>query len=141
MKTFCTLILLSLFWLGGCQSLSRHDSLYDQLGGQPAIEKIVDNFIDEISFDPQIVAHFKDTNIDRFRTKLIEQLCKVSGGPCQYTGDSMEQVHRKMNITEAEFNRTVDLLIDAMNKAGVNLRAQNQLLARLAPMRGDIMYH
>ena len=141
MKTFRILILLPLFWLGGCQSMLQHDSLYDQLGGQPAIEKIVDNFIEEISFDPQIVTHFKDTNIDRLRTKLIEKLCNVSGGPCEYTGDSMEQVHHKMNITEAEFNRTVDLLINAMNKAGVNLRTQNRLLARLAPLREDIIYH
>lgn len=130
----------TLFALAGCQSTPGSATLYDELGGMPVIEKITDNFIDEISFDPQIVAHFKDTKIERFREKLIEQLCNVSGGPCEYSGDKMTDVHTKMNITEAEFNRTVDLLINAMTRAGVAHPTQNKLLARLAPMRSDIIY-
>lgn len=129
----------SVLMLWGCQSLSS-SSLYDELGGMPAIEKITDNFIEEISFDQHIMQHFKDSDIDRFRSKLIEQLCVESGGPCEYTGDSMVEVHTGMNISEAEFNRTVDLLINAMNKAGIPHTAQNKLLARLAPMRGDMIY-
>ncbi len=138
LRTIVAASMLVLLW--GCQSLSSSRSLYDELGGMPVIEKITDNFIEEISFDQQIVKHFKESDIDRFREKLNEQLCNVSGGPCEYTGDSMVDVHTKMNITEAEFNRTVDLLISAMNKAGVAHRTQNKLLARLAPMRGDIIY-
>lgn len=135
-----SLTVLFVFLLWGCQSLSSSHSLYDELGGMPGIEKITDHFIDEISFDPQIVKHFKESNIDRFRAKLIEQICVEAGGPCTYTGDDMVQVHTRMNITEAEFNRTVDLLINAMNRAGVAHRTQNKLLARLAPMRSDIIY-
>ena len=138
LRTIFAAFILALLW--GCQSLSSSRSLYDELGGMPVIEKITDHFIEEISFDQQIVKHFKESDIDRFREKLIEQLCNVSGGPCEYTGDSMVDVHTKMNITESEFNRTVDLLINAMNKAGVAHRTQNKLLARLAPMRGDIIY-
>ncbi|HVL00420.1 MAG TPA: group 1 truncated hemoglobin [Dongiaceae bacterium] len=150
MNAYSRLLLAVLFIfplaLTGCQSLSGSQTpgsqtLYDELGGQPVIEKIADNFINEISFDQKISAHFKDTDIDRFRAKLIEQLCNVSDGPCEYTGDSMLDVHQKMNITENEFNRTVDLLINAMTQAGVSHRTQNKLIARLAPMRPDIIYH
>jgi hemoglobin len=135
-----SLTVLLVFLLLGCQSLSSSRSLFDELGGMPVIEKITNNFINEISFDQQIVQHFKESDIDRFRAKLIEQICVEAGGPCTYSGDSMVDVHTKMNITEAEFNRTVDLLINAMNKAGVAHRTQNKLLARLAPMRADIIY-
>lgn len=135
-----SLSVLLVFLLWGCQSLSSSGSLYDELGGMPGIEKITDNFIEEIGFDQQIVRHFAETKIERFREKFIEQICAESGGPCQYSGDSMVDVHTKMNITEAEFNRTVDLLINAMNKAGVAHATQNRLLAKLAPMRGDIIY-
>lgn len=141
MKIISSLLLGTLLALAGCQSLNSSATLYDELGGMPVIEKITDNFINEISFDQQIAAHFRETKIDRFREKLIEQLCNVSGGPCEYTGDSMLDVHQKMDITEGEFNRTVDLLINAMNQAGVAHRTQNKLIARLAPMRPDIIYH
>ena len=141
MKIISSLLLGTLLVLAGCQSLNSSATLYDELGGMPVIEKITDNFITEISFDQQIAAHFRETKIDRFREKLIEQLCNVSGGPCEYSGDSMLDVHRKMQITEGEFNRMVDLLINAMNQAGVAHRTQNKLIARLAPMRPDIIYH
>lgn len=138
---FPTLLTALLLALGtGCQSVTPSQSLYDELGGMPVIERITDNFIEEIGFDPQILKHFQDTKIERFREKFIEQICFESGGPCDYSGDSMVDVHTKMQITEGEFNRTVDLLINAMNKAGVAHRTQNRLLAKLAPMRGDIIY-
>lgn len=104
------------------------------------ITEITDNFIYEIGFDENIVRHFQETNLDRFREKFIEQVCEVSGGPCTYSGDTMLDVHTKMNVTEAEFNRTVDLLVAAMNRSRVPHRVQNQLLARLAPTREDIIY-
>ena len=140
-KHLACALLATAMTLSGCQLLNSSSTLYDDLGGMPVIEKITDNFINEISYDQQIAQHFKDTKIERFREKLIEQLCNVSDGPCQYSGDSMLDVHQKMNITETEFNRTVDLLVNAMNQAGVPHRVQNRLLARLAPMRPDIIYH
>jgi hemoglobin len=53
----------------------------------------------------------------------------------------MLQVHQGMNITEADFNRVVELLINAMTKTGIPHRVQNQVLAKFAPMRADMIYH
>lgn len=128
--------LFFLLSIGGCASTPT--TLYDQLGGQEKIELIVDKFIKEIEFDAVIFNHFKDSDVTRFREKLIEQLCVETGGNCQYTGDSMEKVHTGMNINEADFNRTVDLLINAMTKADISYPLQNRVLAKLAPMRADI---
>lgn len=127
--------------LTACQTTASDSALFNELGGMEGITRITDNFIYEIGFDRDIVKHFEKTDLDRFREKFIEQLCEVSGGPCQYTGDTMLQVHTKMNITEAEFNQTVDLLISAMNNSGITQATQNRLLARLAPTRPDIIYH
>lgn len=113
---------------------------YHQLGGEKGIEDIVDNFINEISFDPDIVTFFDGTDIERLREKLVEQFCAESGGPCEYTGDSMQDVHTGMNITKAQFNRTVELLQVAMDKAGIPQIAQNRLIRSLAPMRSDIIH-
>ncbi|MGB3622692.1 MAG: group 1 truncated hemoglobin [Ketobacter sp.] len=127
--------------LSACQSVHNETTLYDELGGLPAIEKIVDGFIYQVGFDEQIVQHFEQTDLDRFRSKLIEQICEVSDGPCQYSGDSMLDVHANMDINESEFNRTVDLLIMSMEKHGIPQTTQNKLLSRLAPLRPDIIYH
>jgi len=115
-------------------------SLYDEIGGQPTIEAITDNFIDEISFNKDIYRYFEKTNITRFREKFIEHLCVDTGGPCTYTGDTMLKVHQGQKITETDFNLTVDLLVNAMKKAGLTYAQQNRVLKVLAPMRGEMLY-
>lgn len=140
MKAFRLYPLVFIFLISGCQTAPSNPTLYQQLGGMPAIESIAGNFVYEIGYDQQIVKHFEETNLDRFYGKMIEHLCMVTNGPCEYTGDSMQVVHEGMDISEAEFNRVVELLIHAMNRSEIPVRLQNQILARLAPLRGDIIY-
>ncbi len=123
-----------------CFNVAQADGYYQELGGKAGVEKIVDNFINEISFDQNIVKFFEGTDIKRLREKLIEQFCHESGGPCEYTGDSMKDVHAGMDITKAEFNRVVELLQAAMDDAGTPQTAQNRLIRSLAPMRPDIIH-
>ncbi|MEO8011640.1 MAG: hypothetical protein ABI650_08360 [Dokdonella sp.] len=47
-------------------------------------------------------------------------------------------VHRQR--AEAQFNAVVGHLLDAMDARGIPRTAQNRLIARLAPMRGDVIY-
>lgn len=138
MKNFI-LVLMTCFLLNACAS--QNVSTYQQLGGQPKVEEIVDNFITEIEFDPIMFEFFKDSDINRFREKLIEHLCLLTGGPCQYTGDSMEQVHGGMNITESTFNHGVDLFINAMTKADIPHPIQNKILAAMIHTRDQMIYH
>lgn len=121
------------------QPASTNDSLYQALGAAPGIEQIADNFIMEIAYDPRVFDRFADSNVERFREKIIEHFCFIADGPCEYTGDSMVLVHRGMDINSAEFNAVVEDLIDAMDKAGTPVSAQNRLLERLAGLRPQII--
>jgi hemoglobin len=51
----------------------------------------------------------------------------------------MVDIHTGMNINEADFNRVVELLVLAMEDAGVSYREQNLVLAKLAPLRGEVI--
>lgn len=117
----------------------NNSSLFNDIGGLATVTDIVDAFINEIAFDQTIYPYFEKSNIERFRQKMIEHLCAETGGRCNYSGDSMKQVHAGMNITEAHFNLTVELLIKAMKKAEVSYPNQNRILKILAPMRKDVL--
>lgn len=132
------LILFTCLILTACAN--QNVSTYQELGGQAKIEEIVDNFITEIEFDPVMYEFFKDSDINRFREKLNEHLCLLTGGPCQYTGDSMEQVHAGMNISESVFNHGVDLFINAMTKANIEHATQNKVLATMIHTRDQMIY-
>ena len=92
-----------------------------------------------IAKDPRIVGHFANVDITLLRDKLVQQLCVETGGPCQRSGDSMEEVHKGLKLTRSDFNALVEDLIAAMDTQGVPVPVQNRLLARLAPMRGQII--
>jgi len=135
-----SLLLVVVLTLAACaQQPAKDDSLYRDLGEQAGITRIVEGMLLNIVGDARIVRHFENIDIERLRDKLVEQICVEAGGPCTYTGDSMEESHKGQNLTPSDFNALVENLQDAMTAQGVAIPAQNRLLARLAPMRAQVI--
>lgn len=117
----------------------KHKSLYDRLGGKPAIRAVVEDFVGNVAADGRINGFFGKANLPRLRRLLVEQICAGSGGPCRYSGRSMKAVHRGMGIEGRHFSALVEDLGMSLNKFGVPQREQKELVALLAPMRKDIV--
>lgn len=115
------------------------DTLYQRLGGQPALQAITDQLIDVASTDPNTKRSFHRVNLQRVKEKLAEQFCVLAGGPCTYTGDDMRLVHRGLQITEREFYGLVEQLRTILDARGVGSREKNELLALLAPMKPHVV--
>ncbi len=129
-----------LVMLAGCaQQPPKDDSLYQALGQKPGIQRIVEGMLIISVKDERIGENFKKIDIIRLRDKLVEQLCVEAGGPCKYTGDTMAESHKGQNLTRSDFNALVENLIDSMDAQGISVPNQNRLIARLAPMRGDVI--
>lgn len=114
-------------------------TLYDRLGGKPAITAVVDDFIGNVAADTRINGRFQGANIPRLKGMLVDQICQASGGPCQYTGRSMADAHRGMGITDAEFGALVEDLVKSLDKFKVPAGEKNELLTALGGMKRDIV--
>jgi hemoglobin len=126
--------------LAGCaQQPPKDDSLYIALGERPGIQKIVEGMLLHVARDPRIVEFFRKVDIVRVRDKLVEKFCVEAGGPCTYTGDTLAEAHKGMNLTRSDFNALVENLIDAMDDQHIPVPTQNRLIARLAPQRGEVI--
>ena len=127
----------------GCASMGDgtmgKKSLYDRLGGKPAITAVVDDFVASVAADTRINQRFQGTNIPRLKTMLVDQICEATGGPCKYTGKNMVEAHRAMNISEAEFNALVEDLVKTLDTFKVGSEEKNELLTALGGMRKDIV--
>ena len=135
-KILTTIVLIAS--LAGCSSASNL-TLYQQLDGQAGLQRLVDSFINQIGNDEQIIHYFEHANISHFREGFINHLCVLTDGPCEYTRDSMVDIHTGMHITEGDFNHVVDLLINAMNEQNISHTVQNKILAKMAPLRTEII--
>ena len=117
-------------------------SLYKRLGGREGIRGVVDDFVAFLVADPRVNARFKDmkpVDVERLKTNAADQLCEATGGPCSYLGTDMRTAHKGMNITEAEWNATLDDLVKALDQRGVPKPDQQELLGLLARMKKDIV--
>ena len=117
---------------------AEEKSLYERLGGKPAITAVVDDFVGRVAADNRINGKFANANIPRLKMLLVEQICQASGGPCTYTGRDMKTAHAGMGINGSEFDALVGDLVTTLNKFKVPEREKNDLLGALGPMKKDI---
>ena len=114
-------------------------TLYDRLGGQPAITAVIDSFVAIVAKDARINKKFAKSDVARVKRMLVDQVCAQTGGPCTYTGRSMKEAHLNMGVTEAEFNALVEDLVTTLNAFNVPKPEQDELLNALGTMKGDIV--
>lgn len=132
-RTLCAVALLA-------GSPAVHAStLFDQLGGEAKLRPAVDELVNIMLDDDRINFTFAETDLPKFKGLLYDQLCQLSDGPCLYKGRDMFTSHQKLKVKNAQFNALTEDLYRAMSRVGIPYRAQNKLVAKLAPMQRDIV--
>lgn len=127
-------------WLLLMSATVRAEStLFEQLGGETTLRKTVDELVVIMEADERINFTFANTDMPKFKQLLFEQICNLTGGPCKYTGRSMEESHRELAVTNTMFNALAEDLYIAFDRTGVPYRVQNKVMALLAPMQRDIV--
>ncbi len=119
--------------------LVKNDTLYRRLGGAAGVEAVVDASLRQIHGDLRINLFFENTDLPDLRRLLIEQICAATGGPCTYSGRSMEEAHSGMNLTDRDFDIFVEDLVAAMTEVRVSPALQQEVLALFAPMRPQVV--
>jgi hemoglobin len=71
--------------------------------------------------------------------ELADQLCEATGGPCTYTGRSMQETHDGMGTTAGEFDVVMQHLTGALDELHIPKTEQDELVDLIIPMRGDIV--
>lgn len=135
-------VMVTALLYAGCSSgggMTAQKPLYDRLGGKPAITAVVDDFVGNVAADTRINQRFAGTNIPRLKAMLVDQICEASGGPCKYTGRSMQAAHAGMKITDAEFGALVEDLVKSLDKFRVPPEEKKELLSALGGMKGEIV--
>ena len=124
---------------------SEELSLYDRLGGIYPIALVVDDLInrvaenDVLNDNPAIYAARKPERFPGLKYQLTTMVCQATGGPCSYTGKSMEEAHEGMGITEAEWQELVDDFKASLAHFGVPEAEQQELLAIVDSTKGAIV--
>src|SRR6476646_3415965 len=122
----------------------RPTSLYQRLGGMPAIQAVVDDFVTRILADDRVNKWFAHAasdpeNAKAYKAKLADFICQGTGGPCKYTGADMLSAHKGRGVTDDAFNAVVSDLVATLDKFKVPEKEKSQLLCILGPMKSGIV--
>ena len=113
--------------------------LVEAFGGREGIRRIAERTVELSEADPRIAAIFESHDMVRLKRTLSEQFCYLLGAGCDYTGRDMSSSHAELGVTKSDLNALVENLQAAMREANVPFAAQNQLLAKLAPMSRHVV--
>ena len=111
----------------------------DEFGGHEGLKALMDDFMVILLDDPRMRPFFEQVDQQRVKDKLAEQFCVILGGDCSYTGMDMVEAHAGIEVRHADFNILVEDLQIAMDGRDIPTRAQNKLLAKLAPMHRQVI--
>ena len=117
-------------------------ALFDQLGGEAAIDAAVDIFYRKVLTDDRISRFFEDVDMDRQRAKQKAFLTMAFGGPHSYSGKDMRTGHAhlvKMGLDDSHVDAVIELLGATLKELGVGDPLIQQVAAIAESVRGDVL--
>lgn len=118
--------------------MSEH-TLYQRIGGEPAIHAAVDRFYEKVLADPSLNTFFTDVNMGRLKSHQFAFLSQALGGPKQYSGASMETAHAKLAIEQRHFDLVATHLVETLRELGASEEVVEEVVTALTPLAGQIV--
>lgn len=115
-------------------------TLYEKLGGQPAIEQVVDDFYQRVLADNTINQFFAHTDMEKQRRHQTAFISYALGGSNQYTGRSMEKAHTGLNLQPEHFDAIAKHLGEALAVHDVPQEDINRVLERVSTLKEAVLY-
>jgi len=118
-------------------------TLYEKIGGEPAIDAAVDLFYDKVLADARINHFFTHTDMTRQRQHQKRFLSYAFGGMPGYSGKSMREAHaplvEKLGLNDSHF----DAVMENLGAALLELNVPQELIAEAAAIaesvRNDVL--
>jgi len=123
----------------GAVTAASDKTLYVRLGGTGAITAVVAEFMEITAADPRIDMFFMNMDAARVAQMMVDQICAGTGGPCEYTGRPMKELHTGMRIRPEHFEAFMDNLARTLDKVGVAEPERSELITIFRSMQADIV--
>ena len=117
-------------------------SLYDELGGAPAVEAAVDIFYRKVLSDDRISHFFDGVDMERQAAKQKGFLTMVFGGPNNYTGKDMRTGHAHLvarGLNDSHVDAVIEDLAATLRELGVGEDRIAQVAVIANSVRDDVL--
>lgn len=115
-------------------------SLYEQLGGEPAVDAAVDIFYRKVLADDRVNGYFDTVDMEAQAAKQKGFLTMVFGGPHNYTGKDMREGHKNLaGLNDSHVDAIIEHLGGTLKELGVSDDLIGQVAAIAESVRDDVL--
>tara|TARA_R110001592_G_scaffold133910_1_gene349385 strand:- start:794 stop:1159 length:366 start_codon:yes stop_codon:yes gene_type:complete len=117
-------------------------ALYEEIGGEAAVDAAVDIFYRHVLSDDRIAHFFDGVDMERQAQKQKAFLTMAFGGPHNYTGQDMRTGHAhlvKQGLNDSHFNAVAENLATTLTELNVPQDKIDQVLAIAESTREDVL--
>ena len=114
-------------------------SIYDSIGGAPAVHAAVDDFYARVFADARLTPFFTGTDLHRLKAHQRAFIAAAIGGPEVFAGKDRASAHARLGIWDADFDAVVGHLVGTLTELGVPEDMIEQIGGALAPLRDHIV--
>lgn len=117
-------------------------TLFEQLGGEAAVNAAVDIFYRKVLADYRINRFFDGVDMEQQAAKQKAFLTMAFGGPNNYTGQDMRNAHArlvKMGLDDSHFDAVMENLIATLQELNVPQNLIDQVDALAQTTRNDVL--
>lgn len=114
-------------------------SLYDDIGGAPAVSLAVSVFYHRVTADESLAPWFGSVDMDRLVAHQRAFLTVALGGPDLFTGRTMSAAHHGLGITDEAYDAVVEHLAYALLDIGLAHEQVTAVIAGIQPLRAQVV--
>lgn len=113
-------------------------TLYERLGGERAIEGLIQDFYRRVLLDPLLAPFFENSEPERLHRMQREFFAAALGGPLRYTGRPLNVVHAGLGIRTHHLARFLEHLTATLADREISERDRYDIYSRIHKFADDI---
>lgn len=117
-------------------------SLYERIGGEPAIVAAADLFYEKVLGDPRTRGFFAGLDMDKQTQKQVSFLAWAFGGPAEYKGRDLRSAHKGLvakGLSDVHFDAVAEHLSATLKELGVPGELIQESLTIVAGARNEVL--
>ena len=115
------------------------NSLYQRLGGETAITKLVDQFYDAVLRDEDIGVYFSNVPMQQLKSMQKEFFTIALGGPSKFSDINLRHAHHGKGIKPVHFKAFVNILFETLADFKLSEDERYQIISDLNTYVDDIV--
>jgi hemoglobin len=114
-------------------------TLYEKIGGEPTIEKLITHFYQRVLADPLLQPFFENTSIEKLQRMQAVFFSAALDGPPMTTKLELFESHRGRGIRREHLTQFTDHLVETLREIGIEEQDTQSIYRRIALYANEIL--